>query len=239
MNTMSFLSAQTNRDGEGAFGKSERGTTTIKFDGKIRYDKNYFLLSTHQRLATSGKKDYNNLHPHQTENLILQHNGIFSGIGNEKISDTKVYTKMLEKTYQKLRKDEKIVCPLIDSIKKLHKHITGTYSIVVLEKSTGKLYYYKEDYTSMYGVQDDEWLVLSTSKENAEFAKWFLKINGKVKEPKPMRIYDVLDGMKIVGKIKEKKIRIIYYNKQADYNDDKFYYNKQLSYYNNKAGKYN
>jgi hypothetical protein len=74
----------------------------------------------------------------------------------------------------------------------------------VLERTSGKIYYYKEDFTKMFVAQDKKHLVLSTREDNVEYAVNFLGINGKCREVKPFRIYDVLDNFKAVASFKQK-----------------------------------
>jgi len=200
MNVMSFNSFLNNSDGEGFISLSgKKVLSTDRSRGKIIYSgKPSYFLATHQRIATSGKNDAN-IHPHPTENLILLHNGIFSGKGDKDESDTRQYLRLLDDTYIANGGD------IVKSIKDVSKIVSGTYSILVYEIKTGKFFYFKEDCTNMYVVANDDWLVLSTNYNNIKYARNYLKIKQNVREVKPFRIYDVLKGFKRVAFFSPKK----------------------------------
>ena len=103
MNIISYISWQGNNDGEGFISLSKDGLSTDRSKQKFKYVGDQWFLSTHQRLATSGKNE-SNIHPHETEDLILQHNGIFGGMGNVDKSDTKEYAEKLQEEYIKKNK---------------------------------------------------------------------------------------------------------------------------------------
>jgi len=210
MNYASWNSWLENRDGEGYIALSDRGLEVGKGLDKMRYSQSYWFLSTHQRLATTGL-NAGNTHPHETKHLLIQHNGILSGLGNTNDSDTKEYVDMLEKSYVKCGNN------FVRAVQALHPKISGSYSIVAYEKSSGKAYYFKESWTKMYRIEDSKYLVMSTEAENLKFAQWFLKIEGNIKEMKSFRIFDIFNGLQPLGKFKEKKYN---YYKGYSYDDD-------------------
>lgn len=202
MTTVSYNSWKTNNDGEGFIGLGKKGLEIKKGTTKMRYTKPYWFLVSHQRIKTSGKINIDNTHPHITKNLVLLHNGIFSYLGNEKKSDTKIYIERLDRKYNQKQKE------LIKAIQTLNRKVSGSYSIVIYEKKSKKVYYYKESLTDMYILENKNWLIMSTTKENLEFAKYFFDINAKIREIKPYKIYDIFNGFKEIGTFREKRIYI-------------------------------
>jgi len=199
MNSMSFMSWQGNHDGEGYIALNKSGFISCKSEKKLKYSIGCYFISSHQRFSTSGKKDSGNAHPHSTKHLEVQHNGIFSGLGNGVRSDTAEFAGMLEKAYVKNQKDIK------KAIREVCKEVSGSYSVVVYEKNTEKVFYFKDSNTSMHFIKDKSYLVMSTSRSNVEFAKWFLDLKGKIKAVKPHKIFDVLRGLEPVSNFKEKR----------------------------------
>ena len=194
MNVMSYNSWKSNDHGEGFIAQieSDSGVVTGKSPTKIIFRESCKLLVTHQRLSSSGFNDAN-IHPHETKDLILMHNGVFRGMGNEKDSDTKEYVEKLQQLYP--------IMGLIKAIKYLHKTILGSWSIIVYEKQTGKIFYYKNMLTSMFIVRNNNYLVLSTKYENTEYAKKYLNISKDISEVKPYVIYDILDDFRAIDEI--------------------------------------
>lgn len=203
MNVASWNSWRTNDDGEGYIGFRGDKFMVNKSLNKLRYSKDYWFLSTHQRYTTSGK-GFDNTHPHSTEHLILQHNGVFGCLTEEGKSDSRIYTEKLEEAYVKNKGD------IIKAIQEVSKELTGTYSIIVYVKPTGKVYYYKENMTDMYCLKTKRWVVMSTTKENLEYAQFMLRTNKKIKTIRPYMIIDILDNFNVVGKFEEKKSYVVY-----------------------------
>lgn len=197
MNIISYASWMYNDQGEGYIALDKKKLHMQRQKNKIIYKGNYYFMASHQRLATSGYSE-SNIHPQPTQNLILMHNGIFSGLGDKDEGDTAIYLKLLDAEYINSGED------IIEAIRKTNKQMYGSYSILVFERKTRKIYYYKESSTKMYALVNDEWIVMSTRKENVEYVKEYMKIKGEITEPKALKIYDVLEGMKIVGGFTEK-----------------------------------
>ncbi len=216
MNTMSFNSFSSNSHGEGyvALNGKLRYHKSLK---KIKYEGSYWFLATHQRFATSGIKDKSNSHPFVTKNLILMHNGIFSGMGNDKESDTAVYSRMLSNS---LRKEKNI----IKAIQETNKKVSGSYSVLVF--SDNKVYYYKNASTRMFITQNKDYLIMSTVEENVLYAQWYLGVDGKTNEVDSAMIYDVLDNMKSLAEFEEKPVTY----SQSYFNGFKEYGKKKKSY---------
>jgi hypothetical protein len=59
----------------------------------------------------------------------------------------------------------------------------------------------------MYFVENDDWLVMSTSKENINLSNWFLDINKDIEEIKHERIYKVSlnGGFEVLGDFQKKQ----------------------------------
>jgi len=193
MNVMSTMSFATNSDGEGYFGLTKDGWRFNKTVNKIIYKKAYSFLCTHQRLSTSGKNKENN-HPHITKNLIVMHNGVFSGYGDDLKSDTAYFSEKLEKNYRRSRS-------VIKALQTTLKNFSGSWSLVVMDKNTGRIFYVKEDYTQMWSLSTPEYLVMSTKLWNLKYAKRYLHLKGKIKKVRSYRILDVLNNLTVVKKL--------------------------------------
>ena len=198
MNTASWASYTSNDDGNGVFALSHAKTTLLKQKNFFTFNKACYFLATHQRLTTSGLS-VGNTHPHETSNLILMHNGIFADLGNADKSDSRFYANKLEKAFQDNGFN------LVKAIQEVSLQVGGSYSILVYDKMHKKMYYYKESSTKMFKVEDSRYLVMSTRKDNLEFAKICLGITTKIKEVEPLKIYDLFDNFKEKSSFKEKQ----------------------------------
>jgi hypothetical protein len=198
MDVVSYNSFRTNDDGEGFWGF--QNGKDIKQDRsffKLRYAPHtYWFLASHQRFKTSGD-GLENIHPHETKDLIIEHNGVFYALGDKDKSDTKKFAEKLQEEYDVQGGD------LIKAIGELMPKMNGSYSVLILDKNTKRVYYFKDRATSMYKVENDKYLIMSTDEDNASFGKWFFEIDTKVEEVKPYVIYNILNGFKSVGKFKD------------------------------------
>lgn len=190
INIISYNSFTYNNDGEGYLGIGHKKIYVKKSEKKILFDtdkvKDSFMFATHERLTTSGN---NNLmiHPHVANKIILMHNGVFRGVGNNKKSDTRIYTELLDKQIKKKN--------IIKAINFCNNKIQGSFSNLLYEIETGKLYYYKNYQTSMYYFEDAEYLIMCTTKQNVEIAVTLLNIKydaEDIKEPRAFVLYDLL-----------------------------------------------
>lgn len=202
MNVASYYSYLANDDGEGYVGIDAEKGKEISFGkgfNKFYFVNPYWFLATHQRIATSGK-GVGNTHPHETKDFILMHNGIISSLGSDEKSDSKVFADMLQEAFDKQEEDKK---DLTLAIREVTKQVNGTYSILIVEKATMRVLYFKERITDMYKIENKDWLVMSTDEKNVKFAKFWLGIKGKVKSVGELYIYDVLDNFKKIRKFEE------------------------------------
>jgi hypothetical protein len=177
-----------NNHSEGYLSIGTSGVHHEKSESKIRYlnaPESYFMAS-HQRLKTSGA-GLNNAHPHASQHFLLMHNGIFSGKGDNEKSDTKYYLKLLERCYES-KKD------VVEAIRESLKETGGSYSVLVMELKTGKLYYFKEQYTQMSIAQNDEWFFMSTNRDNVEVAKEMFDIKGTTQSVKSGIVYELTNN---------------------------------------------
>lgn len=199
MKTASFNSwKDRNNDGEGCLYFSGYNKLYAKRSlKKLKYNEinNTWFLCSHQRLATigDGKK---NSHPHTSRDFICFHNGVFSGIGNKKQSDTKVYLKELQRNYTTCNGD------IEKALNKTHDKIDGSYSVILVHKRTRDVFYYKDYYTYLYYIENRKYLIMSTLKENIEYAKYLFNIKSEIKEAKESLIYELIhNDFKPIGQI--------------------------------------
>ena len=202
MNALSYMSWIGNNDGEGYLGLNKNGLQIHKSVKKLKYEGVYYFLVSHQRFSTGGGNTDLNTHPHIFKDFILLHNGVFSGLGSDnKKSDTRLYAEELEKIYKKSK-------DMLKSIKTISKMVGGYYSCVVYEISTGKIYYYKENSSTIKKIENDDWLILSTAEENLDYAKYYLNIDEKIEDVVPFKIYDVFNDFSVVDKFQEREIPV-------------------------------
>lgn len=196
MNVASYNSFIANDDGEGFLGIGKE-TVFKKSKYKLRFNGAYWFLASHQRMATSGYGE-NNIQPIPTKNLVLMHNGVFSGLGDQKKSDTYYYLDLLDRYYEKYNGNLK------RAIKKTNSKVGGSYSILVYDRNTKQIFYYKEPYTDMYFVNSRDYLIMSTKRHNVEYSKFLFGIDKPIKEAKSGVIYDVMKNLNYVTTFKEK-----------------------------------
>ena len=187
MNVVSYHSYVSNDDAEGWFGDNYKVTKSV--EKQIMSGKHSFIVS-HQRRSTSGK-NADMAQPLESENFILTHNGIFTGLGNEKVSDTYEYLQSLEKLYKETDNT-------ITSIKQLNKVTAGYYSVVLHNKKTGETYYYKDTGAQMFFVSTDTWFLASTKKDNVEYLQKYFGLQEAVAAVDATNIYDLNDNFRVV-----------------------------------------
>jgi len=89
------------------------------------------VFMVHLRLATSGKKVAEACHPFQiNKELAMGHNGIFSGLGNEKYSDTQEFAAFLRKLPRNFMHDK-------TAMKILSTYVKAETSKIVLLDGNG------------------------------------------------------------------------------------------------------
>jgi len=198
INATTFNSYLKNDDGEGYFEIKDGEVTMDKSFEKINFMNDVDFLVTHQRLATTGD-GINNVHPHESKDFIMVHNGIFYGIGNHKESDSIKFLQELQKEYDTEN-------DLLKSVENAVLANSGYYSIVLYHKESGRTYYFKNNTASMYYVSDENYLIMSTVKENVEYSINFLGLDGFIYSPVNLKLYDITDGyMNEVGSFQEYK----------------------------------
>ncbi len=187
-----------------SFLKNNDGSGYVILDKKILLKKskkpsiikkpisNFF---THQRLSTKGLLE-KYIQPLNSKNFILLHNGTFKNLGNEDISDSKIFLTLLEKEYKKEYKKYKNIelyeNKLIEEIlKKLLKENKGAYSIILIKKDTKKVYYFKNHLRKFYYIDNKNFVAGSSIKENLEMIKNYKKIKNKIKVPKINTLYEI------------------------------------------------
>jgi glucosamine 6-phosphate synthetase-like amidotransferase/phosphosugar isomerase protein len=198
INHASFVSYDKNSDGDGYFAVGKK-LSHKKSQDKLLYDLKSWLICSHQRYATSGD-DEQDVHPYDTKDFVLVHNGVFSGLGNKGKSDTREFVEMLESNYESCKKD------IVKAIQETTKEVTGSFSVFVYHKPTKKLYYFKESSTGMYLLENSKYLVMSTIQDNVEYAQHLLGIKGKIMTIEPNEIYEVLNDFEGVGAFEKKQI---------------------------------
>jgi len=189
MNVISYLSYDDNSDGEGFLRLSRTGNEVGRKLDKLVFRESAHTIVSHQRWATHGAKILEYTHPFETKDLIVFHNGVLScAVG--KHSDTYCFTQQLQENYDTYKDIKK-------AIEETHKLMTGFFSMVVYEKPTKRLLYYKNSSASFYYMKFGDYFVGSTKKENVEYACNYLKYSkGLIYSPINHMLYDVLDGFK-------------------------------------------
>lgn len=214
---MSYMSSDHNKDGSGAIFKLSGGDIYLGHsEGRIRIKRglSYDLIATHQRLSTSGHTA-DNLHPYKRDGFLLMHNGVFSGLGDKKKSDSSEYADKLQAELTKSGS-------MVKAIQGVHKEVAGSYSVLIYVMATKQWLYYKNTSTSMHLWEHPKYRVMSTSDDNITFAKWFLQLDPQqctemVVEPNV--IYDLIT-LKELGKIEEKEVKYVYtYSKDSKLSD--------------------
>jgi gamma-glutamylcyclotransferase (GGCT)/AIG2-like uncharacterized protein YtfP len=135
------------------------------FKGIVASLKDYTVVA-HLRYATKGKKDYNNIHPFDTNNGVLFHNGTISGFGDIVKSDTAEFADILKSCEYEYIKD---IEPLIkhhikDKINRL-VFFEEDGNVTILNSELG----IKEDgiwYSNDYHLKDESWCRGGLSKCN-------------------------------------------------------------------------
>lgn len=209
MNVVSYNSYLGNDDAEGWYADDFKVKKSV--EKQIMTGKHSFIVS-HQRRSTSGKNAKMS-QPLETKNFILVHNGIFSGLGNEKESDTYEYLMNLEEKYKSLQ-DTKA------AIKQLNSETGGYYSVVIYNKKTKEFYYYKDTTSTMYFIKSNTWLVMSTNKHNVEYLKKYFNIKEDLAEVDPKNIYDLNNKFKIVGTFEMKVYKPVQTTHTSSYWND-------------------
>lgn len=191
INMMSAVSFEANNDGNGFFDLNTRNI--YKKPSKCFFDKETWGVISHERFTTSGL-GRENVQPLRRGDITLIHNGVLSGRGTDKLSDTHEFLIDIK---NEMGKDK----TLIEAIKKEMEHEYGSYSIFMEDKREERLLYFKNPTTGFYYICSKDWIIGSTIKYNVEMAKAFLNLQIKTRTPEPYIIFDVLKGMSYIDKI--------------------------------------
>jgi asparagine synthetase B (glutamine-hydrolysing) len=215
LNVITYLSFQRNNHGEGFFTlDADLNVGLGKSPDKIifRRDniKDAYFVATHQRLATSGCNNIM-IHPHEVGRFVLLHNGVFWGLSDKEKSDTRIYTETLNQNFNTLQDLKK-------AINKTNSEVQGSFSIVLYDRVTGKVYYFKNSSTSAYLLRTKNLIIISTDENNLTYAKRFFNLKAKITPIKNLRLFDVLDEFKSLGKIDNTKSLVSY--GKCDWEDD-------------------
>jgi predicted glutamine amidotransferase len=201
INVMTYNSFKSNKDGDGAIGFTKNKIKIHKSVSKIKYEEKYRTIISHQRFATGGEKDVINVHPHIGKRFLLIHNGVLSNMGDNKLCDSGHFLRELE---TKLGEEENIY----EKLKQYLSTISGTFSMFLWDKKYKQLYYFKEFSTNMYFAENEDWLIMSTLKDNMSYACWLLNIDANVAEIKHNTIWKVSTKgeFKSLGEFEKKQI---------------------------------
>ncbi len=208
LNSITKESFKNNNDGEGFIEIDKKGEIFIKKDvNKIKYNKEKInIILTHQRKSTSGF-GAENTHPHESKNFLMLHNGVIFNESDHKKSDSRIYLDNLQKIYNNLGNT-------INSIKKSENSLFGSYSIVLFDKKHKNIYYYKNDLTSMYFIDTNDVLIMSTDLNNMLLVCNILKIDNKeIKHAHDNTIYEISkNGLFKISNIVKKEYESININ---------------------------
>jgi hypothetical protein len=211
---MAFYSRRHNDDGDGCIYAMGKEWRTMKGRRIDEWPASWCIVQ-HARLATSGKTDAN-IHPHESESLVLVHNGIFSGLGDAEHSDTARYLALLQQ-----RIDEGLALP--DAISATLKATPGSYSIALVDKRTGELWYHKGEGTAMSCIDGKDHIIMSTSADNCAYAAHALGEKEEMGTIKPHRLVRLWPAtLEAVAKLKRHKpvYSFIVTEKQETLDDD-------------------
>ena len=229
-----------NSDGDGIYldnknklFKGKKKVNVYKFEDDI-YKSNFII--THQRIATSGF-DAKYSQPFMDNDFVIAHNGVITELSTISKSDTFVFFKQFTKKFKLLEGEREF--KIIESIKSVVENLEGygSYSIVIFDKKTKILYYFKNNGTFIHFYTGHNILYITTSINNDILLKT-LDINfNEMEKIENNIIYricikdDKID-IKTLSKIKPKERS--YYN--DNFNEfERNYYNDSdaLRYYMN------
>lgn len=109
---------------------------------KIREDRSVGNIVLHFRIATSGYKGEHNLHPFLvSDDLGFVHNGVISGLGNQKFSDTYEFNELLKgfnHDFLKCKTSKYFISEYITSSKLIFLDNKDTYTIINEERGHWK-----------------------------------------------------------------------------------------------------
>ena len=153
---------------------------------KYKYENNYVGIG-HTRWATHGAKTDINSHPHMSYNkkFVLVHNGIIEnfqeiktflaskGISCISQTDTEVIVNLLAYYYDELNDVENASNDVLSALKKVIRHLKGTWGIAILHKDEpNKIYCTRHGSPLLVGIENNMAMIVS---EQSGFCNLFNK----------------------------------------------------------------
>ena len=222
-----------NDDGDGIFLsshniliKGKRKVNLYKYESQIK-ESNFII--THQRIATSGMS-VKYTQPFSNKDFILAHNGIISELVKGDKSDTHLLFKNFYKVFNKSKgnRNKRIIKAIKESVEDIS---FGSYSIVIYDKKTENLYYFKNNGTWIHFFRNKNIIFITTSFDNDVFLN-MLNQDFDEMEIDDDTIYriSIKDKIKIrkVGKIKY-KISSYYGQRDEEDDDGEEFYGEQTN----------
>ncbi len=140
----------------------------------------------HTRWATHGEPNYENAHPHfsQNENLALIHNGIIENYNTLKkelirrgyVFQSNTDTEVLVHLIEDIQKNEKV--DLSEAVRRALKQVIGTYAIVIIFTLTpDTLICARKGSPLVIGIGENEYFVASDGAPLIEYTKNVIYLN--------------------------------------------------------------
>lgn len=173
-NIAAFLQSVTshsfihNNDGEGFYsnGKVVKGLSKINYFRYSNLLSDSQIIITHQRLSTSGfYARYTQ--PFTSAEFIIAHNGILYDFIKGEPSDTHNFFKTFLLRFEKdnFSSREQRIITIIRDILGNSEYLTS-FSIILLDKITNILYYFKNSNTNIHFFKSKGILYITTNDEN-------------------------------------------------------------------------
>lgn len=223
-----FLSGATavsyrddNKDGDGIYFDNDvivRSKDKLNLFNYFENFKNSKLMISHQRHATSGKSE-KYTQPFESPHFVMAHNGVLNDYVNKNKSDTFVVFTEFIKLFNKSKGNREK--RIIKATEKLFKDEYGNWSVVLYDKKTKNLYYFKDSTTNIKcSINKSKDILYLTTKDDNEV---FLHIFNEVFEEVDIDDY-TLYRFTFRNKITVKKVVELdqrYTYKSDDDDDDK------------------
>lgn len=223
----------------------EKETLKKKIKNFMGKDRGTYLIG-HNRLTTHGSEDKNhNNHPFETTDLVMVHNGIINN--HEELKNNKrLFYKAETDSYLIVQAIQNLIdggSHVVNAIKVVAELLTGSYSVLLLDKRTENIYYFKNKSTSfsfaLIGIGSKKILVGSTDIENLHniyVEKEMIFSKEKYDTyletvAKPEIIYKIdNDGVKEVLGFKQKITPVVHYGTTTINKDYNNYYNQGITH---------
>lgn len=205
-----------NSDGDGVYfnsGLLVKQKDKINILDYIEQISDSSVIIAHQRLATSGLTT-KYTQPFENNDFVMAHNGIINDFLAGEGSDTWGFFNRFIETFEKSDikdRTERITKSIKELLDKLEN---GSYSIIIYDKATNELYYFKNALTNISFYSNSDYMYITTSQSNSTYLTLF---NNKFRELKVKNhcIYKLTlnneQKIKKVGKIhheEQKKITV-------------------------------